>query len=788
MKKWISRLTAPFICLVFTAVFFGEIYFFRPPLFRQLPKYSWFAAALLCGIPAGLGLAAIFRRIGRRIPAPGYTAAILLLLTGAAVLLPGPHHPNVVPNALSAVSLQISLLPAQATGEATIQNISIDEKRVDWPSACSISGSHEQKANQWLVLRKTAGPKELAGEIRCVLYPPKAGSQVSIYFGDPAEVGNVEIRLGDQSLSGNALNAKVQPGPVIQISTPITPGIAIARVLEFLATLLILLLLIGIIYWTAASPAKIPTRAVRLALQICLFTILAGMVILTNLTDYSFIKNIESKDAGVFLYMGQAILSGKMPYVDVWDHKPPLVFYLNALGLALSNGSAWGVWGLEVFLLVCSGWILYCVIRRHAGAPGAIAGILLWVTGLFLLFRIDETNVPETWGIFFQAASLWVIDQMVDDAKKDTRLVAAGLCLVGVLGGLLFLLKQTLISLDLALLLILLAQTKRSHTVIEILKRLSWFALGAGLSIATALLYFWTRGALGDFMDAAFFYNLFYISTPSAQFAGSLFSSLFNVLWPVAGVAYIGWAWGVFRALKTMGQPKPLVFQLVLVSFPIEILISALSGKNFDYYFNARLYCIALLGGCLTGALLDILRTSLEQPASRRFREQAAPIFGMVYLCLMAILLGYSLSNTTEGQPGRNTHILTLEYIQGNTTPDEAVLLWGNEAALNFYSRRESPTRYFYQYPLFTCGYLNAKRADQFYEDLTHAAPSLIVDTIDPLLPGLDEAQSEAGFLTWAGEHSCARYSNLWKSMDFIQQHYQFTESIGRWKIYRLAR
>lgn len=53
------------------------------------------------------------------------------------------------------------------------------------------------------------------------------------------------------------------------------------------------------------------------------------------------------EDAGVFLYAAQVLLDGDLPYRDVWDHKPPLIYVLDALGLLLGGGSPLGVWALQ---------------------------------------------------------------------------------------------------------------------------------------------------------------------------------------------------------------------------------------------------------------------------------------------------------------------------------------------------------------------------------------------------------------------------------------------------------
>ena len=50
---------------------------------------------------------------------------------------------------------------------------------------------------------------------------------------------------------------------------------------------------------------------------------------------------LPSRDSGVFLYIGWRFLNGDIPYRDVWDHKPPLIYFVDALGLTLTPHSLW---------------------------------------------------------------------------------------------------------------------------------------------------------------------------------------------------------------------------------------------------------------------------------------------------------------------------------------------------------------------------------------------------------------------------------------------------------------
>ena len=61
---------------------------------------------------------------------------------------------------------------------------------------------------------------------------------------------------------------------------------------------------------------------------------------------------LPSRDSGVFLYAGWRFLHADIPYRNVWDHKPPLIYFMDALGLTLTPHSLWGVWLLQgIFIL-----------------------------------------------------------------------------------------------------------------------------------------------------------------------------------------------------------------------------------------------------------------------------------------------------------------------------------------------------------------------------------------------------------------------------------------------------
>src|SRR5215216_5751069 len=90
---------------------------------------------------------------------------------------------------------------------------------------------------------------------------------------------------------------------------------------------------------------------------------------------------LPSRDSGVFLYVGWRLLKGDVPYRDVWDHKPPLIYFVDALGIALSPDSLWGVWFLQFIFIFFTLLFVYKLLDREFGIFAALAGTVTLTSG-----------------------------------------------------------------------------------------------------------------------------------------------------------------------------------------------------------------------------------------------------------------------------------------------------------------------------------------------------------------------------------------------------------------------
>jgi hypothetical protein len=68
-------------------------------------------------------------------------------------------------------------------------------------------------------------------------------------------------------------------------------------------------------------------------------------------------------DKAIFRYAGLLIAKGKVPYLDLFDHKPPLIYFLNYAGLCLGS---WGLWIIDTLLVAGATLLFYKRCREKA--------------------------------------------------------------------------------------------------------------------------------------------------------------------------------------------------------------------------------------------------------------------------------------------------------------------------------------------------------------------------------------------------------------------------------------
>lgn len=427
---------------------------------------------------------------------------------------------------------------------------------------------------------------------------------------------------------------------------------------------------------------------------------------------------IPSRDSGVFLYVGWRVLNGELPYLNVWDHKPPVIYYLDAFGLSLAQGSRWGVWWIEVIFLFIAAALLYTLTKRFFGLFPAILASFLWL--FTLMYMLTGGNITEEYPLAMQFGALLLFYL----AERDGKYTWRGF-LLGLLAGLTFFTRQTSIGIFLAIGIYLLVARMWQRNFRKLLYDLLPTLAGGLIVVVAVVVYFKSYGALGRFWENAFLYNFAYASERDT---GDRFAALLKGMDLLASVglaplSMFGWAVSLMTLMfKREHFPAPLraFLWMVTLALPIEVGLVILGGRPRVPYFITLLPVFAIFSGMSLGILFD----SLKQNGMPRIASVVAT--AVLSLTLCAVLYNDYVDINKDGTDTRQDLAL-LSYVAENTTPKDTVLMWNAEAAYNFSAQRRSPTRFVYQYDLYK--YIDEKNTTEFLNDILTEKPKLIILT-----------------------------------------------------------
>lgn len=496
-----------------------------------------------------------------------------------------------------------------------------------------------------------------------------------------------------------------------------------------------------------------------------------ALLILGVLQQTNPLQVFPSLDSGYYLYTGQQILQGKIPYQDLWESKPPGIFYANALALWLGRGTRWGVWLLECAVLAASAWLCWQVLRRQYGIAPALMGSLAWLWGLQGV--IDGGNLTEEYSLLFSFLALWAFLNALQTPTRLTWPFLVGLCFAAS-----FLFRANNTGIQVAMVLAWVVSGLLEGDFPLLLRRLAASGLAVILLLGLVSVFLARQGILGQAIEAALLFN-FALTGGPRDILGA-FATGVSYLGIPAGFAALGFLLLVVSPSR-FRNPWNL---LLAFCFPIEIWLSSLSGRGYHHYFIPWVPTLALLSAWLFSHLTD-LNVLLE-------RRRAWAILVLVVLTalfLRPIWPEYEQSARRilfEREKGIELDHPVAAYLRKNTEPNDAVLVWGARLAFNYLSRRENPSSVLF-YPLLVASPISDKLAQRFLTDVTTRPPALIVDTsavnqdlLPSLNPSIRREQEKSGQL-WP-----SLPKNVRDFYAFVESYYHQETSLNDYTLYRI--
>lgn len=306
----------------------------------------------------------------------------------------------------------------------------------------------------------------------------------------------------------------------------------------------------------------------------------AGTILLFSSTTSPLYPNNYGVDSAFFRFVGLMICRGKTLYSEIFDHKGPVFFFLQAAGTLLGTKNA----DLTLtFLMQIAGLFLTVLFlfRAKLAAGSAKAGIISPIfsilCGIAVFCKLMEGgNLCEEWSLPAIALSLFLLVKYaanVKDQPLHPRRYAFlhGICIAVVL----FIRANNIITIcsGLAVVGIYLIYRRKWHNLFE---NILFGLLGLAVISIPILLYFLAKHALGDMLYANFLFNFKYSARRSHHtFTGTEF---FDRYLPI-GISLL------IILIHILRERRIGLLECIVMCIAVVNAVSLWQTNQFQHYF-----------------------------------------------------------------------------------------------------------------------------------------------------------------------------------------------------------
>lgn len=497
------------------------------------------------------------------------------------------------------------------------------------------------------------------------------------------------------------------------------------------------------------------------------------------------------RDQSIYALVGEGLLHGKMPYRDLWDFKPPGIFFVYALAQGLFGRSMVAVRVLEVCGLLGSVFGFMRLAETFFDRPraGLIGGAVAALIHAELEFW--HTGQPEVFGGYLTLAALVLSTLPPHQRRRGWVWVGTG-----VLFGLAFLFKPPLgggafvCGAYLAK-----REQQRTKSAARGLVAIAVVGLSAALPIVICGIWFWLRGAwpalhwtLGEFTPG---YTA--LGWHDRAAAGMLYYALEEAFFKFSALAAAG-----VVAMATItplhGREREGTF-LVLGIIAMQIAGVAMQGKFFPYHYAATLQLIGFLAGlglyklwrrCVSGGIGGVLSwmsfvvIAISMRTASRDLPQDFSERALMRLSFAFRLTPYTTREAIDRQLSWVADFnLSADRdvafeVRERTRSSDSIFGWGFEPAIYWFSQRAPASRFIYDVAQRSEWQKDYARRELMH-DLTQHRPALIIVQHNDVFPSvtghiLDSHDELPGFPELNG---------------FIEGGYEFVKRIEDFDLYQ---
>jgi hypothetical protein len=302
------------------------------------------------------------------------------------------------------------------------------------------------------------------------------------------------------------------------------------------------------------------------------------------------------RDQAAHFYIGREWLNGLLPFKDTYDQKPPGIYLIHALGIAVFGAHQWVIRALDLVGMLSIGLLAAKTVRRAWKPAYGEAGILVLLTAGFYYTCFDywDTAQVETW----EGLALLAGYALVEKKPCSWRAFISG-----ALAGIAFLFKLPAAVIAVAVALVMMLRTWEidgDRWIRRAISSLALYSAGVLMVIGGCVAYFAVQGGFKDMWDVLYGFNLYYATqkpTSSNVAQQWVFDFWLKHSAPWVWITFISWLAGTAYAIARRSFAVARGACLGFLLFLSAVASVWLQRKFYCYHWGITLPFIMLCAG-----------------------------------------------------------------------------------------------------------------------------------------------------------------------------------------------
>ena len=288
-------------------------------------------------------------------------------------------------------------------------------------------------------------------------------------------------------------------------------------------------------------------------------------------------------DAECFFTMGKSMIKGVVPYLNLFEQKGPLLFFIYGIASLLSENSFLGVFILEIISYTIFLYYIDKIISIYVNEKYSY--ILLPILSLLILSSRSFTHGGSCEEFCFPMIA--IITYYLIKYLKSKQITNKQVLMIGIISGFIFWMKYTLLGFTIGFCLIFTIEELKNKNIKNLLIKIGYFLLGIIITSIPWLIYFGIhKNGLKSLIDIYFLFNM-------THYADDLtwLQKLFNCFNTIKGVLIKYYQYIILIFVPILLSVKTKIFfkkkkdnYYLLLAILLELFFLFIGGTNFRYY------------------------------------------------------------------------------------------------------------------------------------------------------------------------------------------------------------